>query len=64
MGEVYQALDTRLNRRIAIKVLPSDVAVDGDRLRPAPEVPGLLLPESGRLRYAFLLRQRGDARAD
>ena len=24
MGEVYQALDTRLNRRIAIKVLPSD----------------------------------------
>ena len=33
MGEVYQALDTRLNRRIAIKVLSSGVAVDGDRLR-------------------------------
>jgi serine/threonine protein kinase len=33
MGEVYQALDTRLNRRIAIKVLPSGVADDRDRLR-------------------------------
>jgi serine/threonine protein kinase/tetratricopeptide (TPR) repeat protein len=33
MGEVYSALDTRLNRRIAIKVLPSDFAHDRDRLR-------------------------------
>jgi TolB-like protein len=31
--------------------------------RTTPEVPGVLLPESGRLRYAFLLQRRGDARA-
>ena len=31
--------------------------------RSAPDVPGIVLPESARLRYAFLLQQRGDARA-
>ena len=34
-----------------------------EMFRTAPEVPGFLLPESGRLRYAFLLQRRGDARA-
>ena len=34
-----------------------------EMFRTAPEVPGLLLPESGRLRYAFLLQRRGDPRA-
>ncbi len=32
MGEVYRARDTKLNRQVAIKVLPSAYAHDAERL--------------------------------
>ena len=33
MGEVFRARDTRLNRDVAIKVLPKEFTADADRLR-------------------------------
>ena len=32
MGEVYLAHDSKLDRKVALKILPSDLAVDNDRM--------------------------------
>ena len=33
MGEVYLAHDTKLDRKIALKILPADLAANQDRMR-------------------------------
>ena len=35
MGEVWRATDTALNREVAVKVLPSEMAADPERLEVA-----------------------------
>lgn len=33
MGEVYLAHDARLDRKVALKILPADLAIDSERMR-------------------------------
>ena len=33
MGEVYLAQDTKLDRKVALKILPADVAANNHRMR-------------------------------
>ena len=48
MGEVYKAKDTRLDRSVAIKILPAEVSADPDRrarfAREAKTIAGLTHP--------------------
>ncbi len=53
MGEVYRARDTKLNRDVALKVLPDAFASDPDRLarfqREAQVLASLNHPNTGRI---------------
>lgn len=53
MGEVYRARDVRLERTVAVKVLPLDMVGDDERLRrferEARTLAGLTLPHTARL---------------
>src|SRR5712691_4500620 len=77
MGEVYRAQDTKLNRQVAIKVLPELYASDPERIarfhREAQAVaalnhPGIAaiyeLAESGDTKYLVLELVEGDTLAD
>ena len=48
MGEVYRVRDTRLDREVAIKVLPEFVSSDPDRLR--------RFEQEARARYSVIYR--------
>ena len=64
MGEVYRATDTRLKREVAIKVLPTSLAADPDRLarfqREAEVLASLNHPNIAAI---YGLEESGDTRA-
>ena len=46
MGEVYLAQDTKLDRKVALKILPAEVAINQDRMRRFVQGKGCLGLES------------------
>ena len=67
MGEVYRGRDARLNRDVAIKVLPSAFAADPERLarftREAQTLAALAIPTSRRSTVSRTCRPAADARS-
>ncbi len=64
MGEVYQATDTKLNREVALKILPEQFAQDHDRMsrfkREAQVLASLNHPNIAAI---YGLEQEGDTHA-
>ena len=62
MGRVYRARDTRLQRHVAVKILPPSVAADHDRLarfeREARLLASLIIPTSARSTALKTIRPR------
>ncbi len=64
MGEVYRARDTKLNRDVAIKVLPEAFASDADRLaRFTREAQTLAALNHPNIAHIYGLEESGPARA-
>ena len=64
MGEVYRARDTRLNRDVALKVLPDSFAADPDRLaRFAREAQTLAALNHPNIAHIHGLEESGGVRA-
>ncbi len=64
MGQVYRAQDTTLDRNVAIKVLPEDVAADPDRLaRFEREARSLAALNHPNIAQVFGFERHGDMRA-